>query len=272
MRSLSAVARQLGVTHATVSRHVKRLEEDLGVELFDKTPEGYTLTEAGDNVFNKINQMIEISDQIPDAIEPCDGLAGTLKITSVHSVIDHWITPRLSEFVRQHPSIEYQVIADPRNLSLARGESHIAVRLAMPKKGELITRKLADVSYQLYGIPELIDRLETGEVVPFLGHLPGSQNIPEAAWIDSLPEKYQIVLRSNSVTTLVASAKTGLGIAVLPRFVGDQISTLKASTYLGRPPTRELWMLIRPDMLDVPRIRAFVDYLVDCVKTETADF
>lgn len=219
------------------------------------------MNEVGEEVLRKALQMQELAELVRFVPAAPEGPWGTIRITSVPSIFEYWLSPLMSVFCAQNPNVDLDVLVDSRNVSLSRGEAHIALRLAMPERGDLITRKMADIHNRVCGTKEVIEKAEAGENIDLITFRSGSQNIPEAIWLADMIEDQKVIVRSNSVSVQVSAAKTGMGLAVLPQYIIDKVPELCTTDCLGQPPSREIWLLMRPDMAQMPRIRAFVNFL-----------
>jgi DNA-binding transcriptional LysR family regulator len=78
----------------------------------------------------------------------------------------------------------------------------------------------------------------------------------------------EIVLRTNDLENQVAAARTGVGLALLPHFVGDPDPRLKRYDVTPAPPSRDVWLLVHRDLRDSPLVRAVMEFLTDCIKAQ----
>ena len=148
---LRAAAR-LQVDHTTVSRRITALEKQLDVRLFDKSPRGYQLTDAG-------LRLLPLAEQIETAVEPAvpgiiagkdARLGGTVRVATPEALGSQVIARRFAEFRREHPDIEIELVAETRRMSLSKREADIAISFSRPESGRLIAWKLCDYRLRLY--------------------------------------------------------------------------------------------------------------------------
>jgi DNA-binding transcriptional LysR family regulator len=170
-------------------------------------------------------------------------VSGLVRITAVSAIIGEYLVPRLPGLYALHPDLAVELIASNDNLSVARREADIAIRLARPASGDFLIRKLADVGFALYGAArgDLPVRRRLGGLQPGSG--------PHAG--DAPPGRHarhgRVRLRSNSLRGLARAVADGIGHGILPCFMADPDPAL---VRLGGPEPvliRELWMLIHPD-------------------------
>jgi DNA-binding transcriptional LysR family regulator len=259
--SLSATARELRVSHATVGRRIAALEEALGRTLFDRRADGYVLTAEGAGVLELAAEMEERAQGILRRADQEAGLTGTVRLTAPEPMAERFLIPRLAALHRRHPGIALEVVSDPRSLSLAKREADLAVRLARPREGELVTRRLARLAYGVYVAPD-------GDTAAWVGLDESLAHLPEAQWLARHAAGARLVLRANTLTGQLAAARAGFGKALLPRWFADEQGGLIALPPPAPPPVREVWLVVHPDLKDVPRVRAVIDAVVAAFEEE----
>jgi DNA-binding transcriptional LysR family regulator len=266
--TLSATARDLRVNHATVARRVTSLETRLGRTLFDRRADGYALTADGKAVVDAAHLMDEAALSILNRLDAGTDLSGLVRLTAGRVLAERFLIPRLGPFRERYPAIDLEVIGGSRVVSLARREADVALRFGSPKDSELIARRVARITFGLYASPAYRDRLKAGDTPAFVGFDQESDFIAEAAWLSRRFSDNRVSFRTGSQTTQAAAARAGYGIALLPRFVaaGDQglVQVLPGE----RLPERDLWLLIRRNLMRVPRVRALADYLAEVFRRE----
>jgi DNA-binding transcriptional LysR family regulator len=259
--SLSAAARELRVSHATVGRRLAALEVALGRTLFDRRADGYVLTAEGAGVLELAADMEERAQGILRRAGQEAGLTGTVRLTAPEPVAERFLIPRLAPLHRRHPGIALEVVSDPRSLSLAKREADLAVRIARPQEGELVTRRLASLAYGVYAAPD-------GDTSGWVGLDDSLAHLPEAQWLARHAAGARLVLRANTLTGQLAAARAGFGKALLPRWFADKEGGLIALPPPAPPPVREAWLVVHPDLKDVPRVRAVIDAVVAAFEEE----
>lgn len=264
--SLSAAARALRISHATVGRRVAALEEGLGRCLVDRRADGYSLTADGEVVFALADGMDEralaILRQVSSQGGREAGLTGTVRLTTTQALADRFLMPRLGPFRARHPGIDLEVTVDNRSLSLARREADIAIRLARPQRGDLIARRLATMGYGLFaaaGAPDTV-----------IGYDEALADLPEAVWLAHHMAGRRVAFRSNSLQTQLAAAKAGFGVVLLPFWLAAGEPDLLPVPCDAPPLEREGWLVLHPDLRDVPRVRAVIEHLVALFTAEFA--
>ncbi|MGO4715195.1 LysR family transcriptional regulator [Bradyrhizobium sp. 2TAF24] len=261
--TLSATARALRVNHATVSRRLANLEAAFGQPLFERRTEGFVLNDAGRAVLDETSVMEEAASAAFRRLEAGTAAAGLVRVTVVRSLADGFIAERLGHLLSEHPQLDIELIADSRNLSLARSEADLALRLGQPAKGELLTRRIATFDYGFYASASYAARVAAGETPILIGFDPDSESVPEAAWAKRKFSGRRFAARSNSQMAQAATAAGGYGIALLPEWLARTKHNLVALDMGETPPSRELWLVMRPDIARIPRVRLVADHLIE---------
>lgn len=252
--SLSAAARSLRLSHATVGRRLAALESALGRSLMERRPDGYVLTEEGESVRALAEAMDERAQAIRRREGDDAGLSGTVRLTMTQALADIFLIPRLGPLRAANPSLNLEIIVDNRTLSLARREADLAIRLARPQRGDLVGRRLATLGYGLYAAPDAPDTL--------IAYDESMAELPEALWLDRHGGGRRVAFRSNSVQGQLAAAVAGFGTAFLPCMLADGVPGLERHPLPGPPLTREAWLLVHRDRREVPRVRTVIEHLV----------
>lgn len=254
--TLSAAARALGVTHATIARRVERLETRFGVVLFDKQPSGYALTAIGREVADRVAEMHRASLEVEVLQRQERVHLGIVRISAPRSISDAFLVPHLASVRERVEGIELLVLTDTRVVSIAKWETDIALRLGRPDDGDVVARKLGVIRYRFYRRAEAPDR--------YIGYPPDDQG-SEAIWLEAFAAGRPFSFRSNSQIAQQGAAMAGLGIALLPSFLAaDGLEAVEAAAF---PPDREVFLMSRREALRQAHIRTTFDALVGLFAT-----
>ena len=259
--SLSAAARTLKVSHATVARRVASLEATLQAPLFDRKADGYAPTARGRRVEQLARTMEDAAQASADMAVVDAGLSGLVRLTMAGSMAERFVADRLSDFHKQHPRIDLEIVVESRVISLSRREADIAVRFGRPKDSDLVARRLSSVAFSFYASRGYAKTLGKNPSPAMIGFDDESNFIADAAWLNREFPQARFIVRTNSQATQAAAARAGLGIAQLPLHVGGNDPRLVPVKLAKNPPDREIWMLLRKDGARLPRVRAVADYL-----------
>lgn len=263
--SLAGAARMMDVNHSTVFRRIEAVEERLGVRLFERRSHGYVMTPAGELFYERAIVLCEGMNQIELELGGKDlRLEGHLTVTTTDSLL-HILTPVITRFQETHPDVELRILSDARPLDLSRRDADIALRPTLNPPEHWVGRKLTTISCATYASASYWDHVRD---------LPPEQH----RWVmldddlDQSPMSKVTALRmaKDARVTIVSTvmgvydaARSGLGLAVLPIYLGDQSPDL---TRLDEPDPRniwDLWLLAHPDVRRSARVHAFFEYAKD---------
>ncbi|MBN3738804.1 MULTISPECIES: LysR family transcriptional regulator [Burkholderia] len=268
--SFGAAARSLGVSHPTIGRRIKALEDEAGQALFRRTADGLVLTDAGDTVLSLAEAMENAALAMERRLAGNqDRLEGILRISCAEWFAGYVLAPVLAELARRHPAVVPEVIASYRLLSLSRREADLAFRIVPFTEPDIVQRRLMSVPYGLYG---------TAETVRALRHDPASVGLivmntaqfhfPDVAWLlDRFPRSRR-VFTSTSRAVQARMCGAGMGMAVLPRPLGDATSALLRIETPEPPPSRDIWVGYHHDLRHMDRLRAMLD-IADTMLSES---
>jgi DNA-binding transcriptional LysR family regulator len=270
---LTAAATALGIDHSTAFRRLNALEKRLGVRLFERLPGGaYAATPAGARMAAAAERMEDEALALARDIAGRDHrLAGRLRVTSSETLAYSLLTRHLATFRQAHPGIVVELAIHNRVLSLSRREADIALRPVRPQEGDLWGRKLADVAWTLYASGAVLEKLG-GPLTsadglaryPLIGWEEGVAGIMAADWLNRAAPADAFVYRTSSLVNQLVAAQAGIGLALLPCYLGDGRPDVVRA--LGDPVPElsgELWIVTHHDLKGTARVRAFFDIVGD---------
>ncbi len=265
--TLARAAAALHVDATTVSRQVSALEAALQQTLFERAPTGFVLTVAGRTLVPHAEAMAAAAARIHSAREGGSALSGQLRVSVSEGFGNSFIAPRLAGFVAAHPELEIDLVASSGFLNPSRREADMAVLLARPRKGPLITRKLADYSLGIYAPadrPDWHEKIASAPLsrtgIPVIGYIPDILYAPELDYLGEIEPGLRAHVRSSSILAQRRMIAGGAGVGVLPCFLaaGDPALTrVRPEQVIGR----SFWLALHRDLAPQPRIRAFIDWL-----------
>ncbi len=269
--SVRAAGTSLGVSHSTVARRVEALEARLCTRLFDRNRDGYSVTDAGHEMFPAAERVErEMATLERGLVGQDERLSGKVAVTCCDHYVAELLMRELAPFLEEHREIELTFTTDSRSYDLSKREADIAIRaLAMGQEPPeyLIGQKVAPITVANYVAVAHASRLD-----PELAGV-------ETRWVSFEERKFHDVMVAaggypdvpswgsfSSLELMVEATIKGLGIAMLPTYAGDQRSELRR---LAQPDLRhvaELWLLCHPDLRDNARIRATRRRIADALK------
>lgn len=257
--SFTAAARTLHLDQTTVGRRVAALETQLGTRLFRRHRDGLVLTPAGRDLVPLADGMEAAARALDLAAAGRDDIvAGSVRLTTFDSLGEYVLAPALPALTAAHPELVLDIHTDDRSLSLTRREADLAIRLGRPAQAELVVRRLARIGYAVYG-PRRRTQLDP-EGGPYVGFNDDVPEPPQTRWLAA--HGARVVFRSNNIRVLAGAIEGGVGLGILPCYLGDTLPLARVV-----PPedcvARELWLVVHTELARTPRLRAVIGWLDD---------
>jgi DNA-binding transcriptional LysR family regulator len=262
--------RKLGLDPATVGRRVTALEEALGAKLFDRSPQGYALTEAGLTLVAHAQAM---ETQASAAAEEVGGhserLSGTVRIGAPDGVSNYLLIEACDALSRDNPELQVQAVALPRMFSLSKREADLAITVSPPSAGRLTVRKIADYQLRLYVRADVLAGLGPVRSIEDLRALRGIGYISDMIFDKEL-DYYALLgrssdpaLTSNSLIMQLRWCLRGSGICILPDFVAREHAELAPVLEDDIRLTRAFYLVRHQDDARVARINRMAEVIVE---------
>jgi DNA-binding transcriptional LysR family regulator len=270
--SLSAAAKIIGSTQPTISRQISALEEELSVELFQRSSLGLELTPNGKKLLEFVKVMGEVAEGFSQAATlESDSLKGEVCISANEMTSISILAPIISKLSSNNPSLKIELIASNDVSNLNRREADIAIRSFRPTQDNLIARKIREDKYKLYAANSYVNKMGCLAVSKDLSFI-GSDNISK--FIRILNEQGLNVSKDNfnvSVNNHLVNwelVKQGAGIGVAIEEVGDSEPLVKQVFQEIDLPKTEVWLVANRDLKTSKRVRLVFDYLADALEKE----
>lgn len=262
-RTLSAAARSVNVTHATMARRIAQLDHQIGSPNFDQKPSGYFLTPGGLRIYELAIEMRKYVTKISDIAEPSRAI-GKVRLSATPYLCNEIIRLGLKIFIESHPEIELELQATTQNVNLLRHEAHLALRLARPEKGDFIIRRVGEIRYGLY---RAAGSTVGQNSAPIVAYTEDFQHLPEASWIKKAFPDNRVGLLTNTLPAQITAIKQDIGIGMIPIYAAEVAGGLERLDAGDQPWVREVWLVMRETLSNVPRIRLVSDFLFDSFKS-----
>jgi DNA-binding transcriptional LysR family regulator len=271
---LTPVARLLDVSHPTVARRVKALEASIGARLFDRLPDRFVLTSAGEELLADAQAMEQAADSIHrrSAGLTADTTKGTVRL-SAGEAMTTFLARHLRRLRRNLQCVEFELAASHMLANLSRREADLLIREQVPDLAGLVTRRLGRVAYAIYGSPALKvpdTARDALRHVPWIGFDEEHNYMPGQSWLLDLLGGARPGVRVNNWLVLHEAARTGAGLAVLPCYLGDRDPALRRFGPVLKAVGADQFLLVHRDLRDLPRVRFVMDALVQLFHEERA--
>jgi DNA-binding transcriptional LysR family regulator len=277
--SFSKAALDLGITQPTATKAVAALEAKLGARLLNRNTRGISPTDIGQLYYDKckaIQREIDEADNLPALLQA--RVAGRLRVSTSVAFGRRVLTPLLLRFMAEHPQISVDLSAEDRYVDLIAQGIDVAVRMGRLADSSLGARFLGSNPWVMVASKPYLARarplrrareLATHECLVY------SSVQGDDVWQLTDPTgkthevRVQSRLRSNNLSALLAAARSGYGVAILPRYVaheslrkGDVVEVLPEYSL----PTQEMHAVYPSPKLVSQRVLTFIDFLATALK------
>ena len=272
--SFSKAAERLGIAKSVVSRRVSALEEELGVQLLQRTTRSQSLTGPG-RIFHQraVHILADLEEAEQSLIDTSASLRGSLKLAAPLSFGLHHLSRTLNEFMAEHPAIEFDLDLNDREVNLVEEGFDMAVRIGVLRDSNLLARRLGKARFVTCASPDYLARHGTPRHPRELDKHTGlhyANATPKQAWQFSDGKRGTLVsipgirMRTNNGDALAMAAVEGLGIINTPTFiVADLLVSGKMVSILDdyRRPGVGIHAVYPPGRLMTRRVQLFADFL-----------
>jgi DNA-binding transcriptional LysR family regulator len=230
--SFSRAAADMGITQPTATKAVAAMEARLGARLLHRSTRGVTPTEVGQLYYDKcklIAREIEEADNLATLLQ--GGVGGTLRISTSVAFGRRVLTPLVLRYMRDHPQLQIDLSFDDRYVNLVEQGIDLAIRMGRLADSTLGARYLGTNPWVMVAEPAYLRERGTPRSaadLPMHACLVYSSVQGDDRWTLTTPAGDEVSvpvhgpLRSNNLSVLLAAARDGLGLAVLPWYVARE--------------------------------------------------
>ena len=259
--SLTGAAAQLGVSHPTVFRRIRDVEAGFGVRLFERSRSGYVATTAGEAVAEAAIAMEEQFIALERRLHGADlRPAGSVRITTADTLMASFLPALLHQLCTRFPEIKLEISTSNAPLDLSRREADVALRFGSAQPSYLVGRRLGEVATAIYRTRRAAAPTRLADA-RWVGPGDGLSHLASYRWIADAGFAARVALRVNSFIDVRHAIRAGIGIGILPCYLGDSDPELRR---IGSPLpalSSPFWILTHPDLQRVVRIRAVMETL-----------
>lgn len=266
--TLTKAGKVLQMNHATVLRHINRLEEVLDTKLFIRNQRGYQLTDAGELVVKELPDIQRRFSRLENLMASAEkNISGNLRITTL-SDFSPLLNPALKAFRQAYPKLRIQIIATDDIIPLASGAAHVSLRAGpKPNEPDLIVKQLkapeihyyaADSYVKEYGVPK-----DSSEYKQHLWALPSAdkRRIPFVKQILKHIDEEHIIYQSNHFPDVHDAVIEGMAIGPIGSHHSSKHDHLQRLDIKLDEGLEGLWFVYHKDLKNSARIQALYEFL-----------
>ncbi len=269
--SIAAAARELGVNRTTVLRRIDGFQQSLNCRLFERGEAGYALTPEAEKIVDAARDVENVLFDMSRRIAGRElRLEGELRVTTTDSFMLSLLAPWFASFCNRYPHIVVDVLVTNTVLDLHRRDADVAIRPTREADPGLVGRRLGNVEFAIYAVPALCDEMANrdpfeGRWIGFVDSLGAS---PIGRWLARSVDASRVGMRCDTFVSVRAAAEEGVGLALLPCFLGDHSRQLQRVAGIPSEMTTGLWLLTHPDLARSARVNAFMEHFANVVPAD----
>ena len=275
--SYAKAARRTRLSVATVGRRIDALETALSVRLFDRLPSGHRLTDVGKALVPAAGRMATAAEDFLRSAS----VAHDRQIPTVRLWGQEWEAsflashlPVLHAGVRGLATLELNMSHGAP--SLARREADVLLSDALPRGGEMISRRLGRMAFAVYGTPRFIAANPAAstearyDACDWVGFNAEHDYFDTAKWLAERRGGAPPQQRCSSANVVLDAVRAGAGLAPLPCWLGDGDAQLARASAVLPDLARNIWVLIHPDLQDWPPMQRVREQLIQLFRNQAA--
>lgn len=265
--SVHAAAKRLRLDHSTVCRRIGKLEALLSVKLFDRSRKGIVVRGEAHDLLKHVEKMEFHATSLQDVVARTGAdAAQVVRIATMEGIASQYLARRIPALADVAPNITIELVSIPQTVDLSRKEADIFLSFFDPKAPGLTSSRYAEFALHLYASPTYLRRYGTPVCREdlarhtFVGYIDDLLTIHAVRWLDELVSAPKMSFHSNSILAQTNAAVGGMGIVLLPTFVGAGVPGL-ARILPQVSVQRDVWVSARSEQRYQPRIKTVTRFL-----------
>ncbi|MCI2243745.1 LysR family transcriptional regulator [Xanthomonas sp. PPL568] len=260
-------SRASGRSKATLSRRLADFENALGVRLLERGGRSLVLTETGTLLLSQtVGPMREIVEAVMTAREGLTGPRGRLRVAAPQLFSQVALGRLAARFRALHPDVQIEVVAEDRLADLVEEHFDVAIRVNPREEGGLVGRCFAKDRLILAAAPSLrIPAAQSGEPAPVPAVVMRTHREGDVWSVEGeVAYEPQPVLTLSSLLSIRDAVVAGAGVALLPQsIIGTQLDTGELVSWGVAGKDTQLWVMHTSRRLQSPKVKAFVEFMVE---------
>jgi DNA-binding transcriptional LysR family regulator len=269
-------ARTMACAPSTVYRAIARLEKEIGSALFERHPSGWTPTDIGDRIIALAATIErEAAETELTVLGRNAGLSAPLRVSASDGLAEAYLVPVLASFSRTMKSLAIELVVDNQFADLRRREADIAVRPSERPGEDLVGRRAGKLAHALYCATPLIkrrgmptspsdlSRFDACVLADALAHHTAAK-----WWSRRIKKQVNVAFIANTEMSLAAAISAGMGIGILPCFLGDLLAGVTRVTTIPVGPPVDIWLVTHAALRRNPVIHALIGALAAAMRRD----
>jgi DNA-binding transcriptional LysR family regulator len=258
--SYAAAGARLRINETTVARRLSRLQDDLGVTLFEAVDGVRRPTMHCEEIVALAAAMADQAERIAKIGDTELGLVGRRRIATTDSIATEVLAPNTAAFLAEHPGLTIDFLASTENVNFSRWEADIAIRLRKPDKGDFVISKLADIALYLFE-----PAARTTSVPDLVCAYPADLYFtPESQYLTSVGLQQHATCTAMNLLVLKKLIESRRCSGILPSYMCADLLDDQTLTAKKLPEPREAWLLVQSHLKHDAATRAVIDWIKEC--------
>ena len=261
--SIHGAAKGLHLDHSTVTRRIGQIELLLQRRLFNRSNKGVTVRPEAAELIEHVRNMEFHAAAVQEEMgRASDGQVSPVRIATMEGIASCYLAPRINSVLRADPRLKIELFSNPHIVDLLKKETDLFISFFNPKITGLISKKIGECAIyvygsgeyeKLYGLPKTPDELQSHRFVSYIGEM---VTIESVRWLEEIVPEPNVVFATNSIISQTNAAISGVGLVVLPAFVGGETSSLFRVLHDKVVIFRPIWLSVTRDQSQLPSIRS----------------
>lgn len=259
-RSFLAAGKALGIATSTVARRIEALERALGRPLVHRGNAG-TVLDADALALVALGEQMELGLDALRRGATGERIEGTVRISASEGFMRP-LARVLARLHLAHPALKLEVVSESRMADLGRGEADLGLRIARSKSAALLEKRLGRLRPSVFAARSYVERRLPGARLPrslaarhaWVGFDASLARLGAEVWMRAYGAR-DFVLRSSSAAAIEEAIASGMGLGVLVVDQGAALDLVRIETD-DSPPDIDVFLALRRDAKDTPRVRA----------------
>lgn len=275
-KRLQKAAKLIKSNHTTVYRRINQFEEKFDIQLFERTPSGYYLTPAGEELYEKVEGLEERMDTVFNSLSGLETkLKGRILITTTPSIATTFLPKIIKKFQKKWPDLVVDLKVSNQFYNLSKREADIAIRPSSEVPLHLIGRNLGKLNFGIYGSKKYLkaNKIKNGflksmEDHTFLALDESLERLRSKKWLDSQLKEDGKVYKVDDLTVMAKMCADGVGLGLLPHYFKNVYKELELVFEPNEFVGSDLWILTHKNMSKVPKVKTCTNFLFEEILKE----
>lgn len=256
--TLSDSARLLKVNQSTISRALQRIETKAKQRIFFNLAGRYQITSEGKRYITAAESFDKIAEEFSHGDSEASQVTGVVRLTSIEAFISGYLVAALPAFNKKFPDIALELNGSNETMNLLKRGYDLSLRLEREKTAaSLIQKKIADIGIAVYTHKSLTSDKSSS----WIGYETALAQIPEEKWLKANVKDQKFSIRVSSYLSMEKALEEGLGMGLLPCFLGDKNPRLQRTANARSVMNRSIWLISHPETRREPSVDSFVKWL-----------